>query len=99
MERREGDEYAFNEPLLENLTPSKTHQQHCIAAMLFLLPGRHAGEGGDVSDICDALMADGVFEDIQISKLMSEHPLLALILKDRLAAKYSVALNNLRICI
>jgi hypothetical protein len=68
-------------------------------AILFLLPARHAGEGGDVSDICDALMADGMFEDIQISKLMSEHPLLALILKDRLAAKYSVALNNLRICI
>jgi sirohydrochlorin ferrochelatase len=94
MERREGDEYAFNEPLLENLTPSKTHQKHCIAAMLFLLPGRHAGEGGDVADICDALIADGLFEDIQISKLMSEHPLLPLILKDRLAEKYSVAPNR-----
>ena len=63
----------------------RTVNHHVIASSM------ERREGGDVADICDALMADGVFADIQISKLMSEHPLLTLILKDRLAAEYSVA--------
>ena len=52
MERREGDAYAFNDPLLESLGGiSGFAGGRLILAMFFLLPGRHAGEGGDVAEI------------------------------------------------
>ncbi len=54
MERREGEEYAFNEPLLENLLGSVGFQKDVILSMLFLSPGRHAGPGGDIAEICEA---------------------------------------------
>lgn len=53
MERREGDAYAFNEPLLATaLRTPGFDSGEVIVAMLFLLPGRHAGPGGDVARIC-----------------------------------------------
>ncbi|MEM6486536.1 MAG: CbiX/SirB N-terminal domain-containing protein, partial [Pseudomonadota bacterium] len=56
MERREGDEFSFNEPLLESLGGGSTSHKQCVAAMFFLLPGRHAGPGGDVAEICGGLI-------------------------------------------
>jgi hypothetical protein len=88
MERRDGPKYAFNEPLLQNIQPQASHAQHCITAMLFLLPGRHAGEGGDVADICADMVNDGLFAKMTSTALLSEHPLLALILQDRFVAVY-----------
>ena len=85
MERREAEAYAFNEPLLENLRDRDDFSGgRLILAMFFLLPGRHAGEGGDVAEICDGLMADGVFEQIQPTPLLGEHSMLLEILEDRL---------------
>jgi hypothetical protein len=85
MERREDEAYAFNEPLLENLRDVDGFSGgRLILAMFFLLPGRHAGEGGDVAEICDGLMAEGVFEQIQHTPLLGEHPILLEILEDRL---------------
>ncbi|MDP0491052.1 MAG: cobalamin biosynthesis protein CbiX [Verrucomicrobiota bacterium JB023] len=52
MERREGDEYAYNEPLLENIIGSEGYRDEVIVSMLFASPGRHAGPGGDVAQIC-----------------------------------------------
>ena len=52
--------------------------------MFFLLPGRHAGEGGDVAEICKGLIAEGTFEQIQNTPLLGEHPMLLEILEDRL---------------
>lgn len=52
MERRDGDEYAFNEPLLENIIGAEGFQKEIIVSMLFASPGRHAGPGGDVAQIC-----------------------------------------------
>ena len=55
MERREGEEYAFNEPLLENLFEQPGWGSgNVIVSMLFLSPGRHAGPGGDIARICRA---------------------------------------------
>jgi sirohydrochlorin ferrochelatase len=85
MERREGDAYAFNEPLLERLgggVPMRGDELIC--AMFFLLPGRHAGEGGDVQDICDNLVASGNFSRIKRTELLGAHPTLIDILSDRL---------------
>jgi sirohydrochlorin ferrochelatase len=52
MERREGDAYAFNEPLLESLLGSAGFDREVILSMLFMSPGRHAGPGGDIAEIC-----------------------------------------------
>lgn len=54
MERREGTEYDFNEPLLERaLTEvAAAGQRRVIVALQFLQAGRHAGSGGDIAAIC-----------------------------------------------
>jgi len=53
MERRPGAAYAFNEPLLEDLLATPPwNSGPVIVAQLFLLPGRHAGPGGDIEAIC-----------------------------------------------
>ena len=85
MERREGEAYAFNDPLLEKLGEVDHFAGgRLILAMFFLLPGRHAGEGGDVAEICDALISDGDFDQIHNTPLLGEHPMLLEILEDRL---------------
>lgn len=52
MERREGSEYNFNEPLLENLLGSSGFDGDVVVALLFNAPGRHAGKDGDITQIC-----------------------------------------------
>lgn len=55
MERREGDAFAFNEPLLAaRLVSAPFDQGEVVVALQFLSPGRHAGPGGDVAEICAA---------------------------------------------
>lgn len=85
MERREGDAYAFNEPLLENLTEvSGFSGGRLVLAMFFLLPGRHAGDGGDVAEICERLKAARAFDQIEMTPLLGTHPGLVDLLEDRL---------------
>lgn len=85
MERREGPDYAFNDPLLENLDAEFEPGGDCVIAMFFILPGRHAGEGGDVAEICDGLITRGAFKQIYVTPLLGEHPQLLDILADRLS--------------
>jgi hypothetical protein len=55
MERREGEEFAFNEPLLATLLATPPYASgEVVVALQFLSPGRHAGPGGDVAEICAA---------------------------------------------
>lgn len=85
MERRDGPEYAFNDPLLENLAGAQDERAcRLVLAMFFLLPGRHAGEGGDVAEIAGNLVKRGAVDSVQVSPLLAEHPLLLEILSDRL---------------
>ena len=85
MERREGTEYDFNEPLLENLGELNGWRgSDLIVAMFFLLPGRHAGADGDVAQICSKLLQRAAFRSIQQTPLVGKHPLLIEILADRL---------------
>lgn len=53
MERRDGEEYAFNEPLLENALEKVREKgwSKIILSYLFFSPGRHAGPGGDIDEI------------------------------------------------
>ncbi len=55
MERRAGEAYAFNEPLLERCLRAEPQRTGDVVVLLqFLQPGRHAGPGGDIAEICAA---------------------------------------------
>lgn len=85
MERRDGPEYAFNEPLLEDLNVANHGlSEDLVIAMFFLLPGRHAGDQGDVAEICQGLLNKDAFSRIRMTGLLGEHPALLEILADRL---------------
>jgi sirohydrochlorin ferrochelatase len=87
MERRGESEYDFNGKLLEQVLQEEGRRDPhspIVLSLLFLSPGRHAGEGGDIAAICSG--AQGRFPDlrIRISPLVGDHPRLIEILHDRL---------------
>jgi len=86
MERREGKEYDFNGELLADwlTTQAKAGVANIIVAMLFFLPGRHAGACGDVEEICQSVVDEFPSLKITITPLISEHELLLDILNDRI---------------
>lgn len=88
MERRAGKEYDFNGELLANWLSEQAQQgvTNVIVAMLFFLPGRHAGPNGDVAEICDSVVKEFPKLRYTITPLIGEHPLLLDILKDRMNA-------------
>ncbi len=55
MERREGAEYDFNDPLLEVALEQLWGEgvENALLCPLFFSPGRHAGVGGDIERIVD----------------------------------------------
>jgi sirohydrochlorin ferrochelatase len=79
MERREGPEYAFNEPLLADALQQA--KGDAVILMLFLLPGRHAGPDGDVATIAKANIPAGV--RWKLSPLLGTHPALPALLERR----------------
>ncbi len=85
MERRPEPEYDFNEPLLEKLldTPEFSSGE-VIIARLFLLPGRHAGPGGDLEQIARAAQSRHPKLKITLTKTLGSHPLIIPILRERL---------------
>lgn len=75
MERREGPDYAFTDPLLEALLRDPDHAAApLVLAMLFLLPGRHAGAGGDVDEIVEDRRREHPSLVVQRTPLLSELP-------------------------
>lgn len=84
MERREGDAYAFNEPLLERALTQVEGEG--VLALLFFSPGRHAGPGGDIATICAEAerMRPGL--KVHLTPLVGEHHGLVEILADRATA-------------
>jgi len=86
MERREGDAYRFNEPLLEDLLADPALAgREVILAMLFLSPGRHAGEGGDIAEIAARAMAASPGLSVTPSRLVGEHDGIFELLASRVA--------------
>ncbi len=84
MERRPGAEYDFNEPLLENLLGSSGWDQGLVVvAQLFLLPGRHAGKGGDIERICARAEAGNPRLRIRRTGQLGDSTLLLDVLADR----------------
>tara|TARA_B100000927_G_C16426696_1_gene453773 strand:+ start:36 stop:908 length:873 start_codon:yes stop_codon:yes gene_type:complete len=90
MERREGDEYAFNEPLLENLLGQEKFEKDVVLSMLFISPGRHAGPGGDIAQIRHEAekKSDGL--RTFASSLFATHPGVV----DLLAERYAEGLSG-----
>ncbi|MES9970258.1 MAG: CbiX/SirB N-terminal domain-containing protein [Candidatus Thiodiazotropha sp.] len=87
MERREGSEYDFNGDRLEQVLEAEAQQDQqtpIAVSLLFLFPGRHAGQGGDIATICSDTEGRYPGLKIGISPLVGEHPQLLAILKDRL---------------
>jgi hypothetical protein len=79
MERRDGPEYDFNEPLLEDALQQAKGE--AVILMLFLLPGRHAGGDGDVATIAKEHAPAGLHW--KLSPLLGTHPALPALLSRR----------------
>lgn len=95
MERRDGEEYDFNEPLLENLLVQKKEEcEEMLVAQLFLSPGRHAGEGGDLDRICSSFAGSSPSRRLVRTDLLGAHPSVAEILADRIARDRSSSLGK-----
>jgi sirohydrochlorin ferrochelatase len=87
MERREGEAYAFNEPLLERLLDRPGWDcGEVVVAMLFLSPGRHAGPGGDIDVICKAAAARHPGLRTHMTGLVGDHAGIVPLLQRRLEA-------------
>ncbi|HVU37699.1 MAG TPA: CbiX/SirB N-terminal domain-containing protein [Opitutales bacterium] len=85
MERRSGGEFDFNEPLLERLLDQQDFSAgEVIIARLFLLPGRHAGPGGDIEQIAQAAAARHAQMKVAFTEPLGTHPGLIPILGERL---------------
>ena len=86
MERREGKEYDFNGDLLKSwlIQKAQAGETQASVILMFFLPGSHAGEGGDIVEICDAVMDKYPEFHVSISPLISDHPKLIFILNKRL---------------
>jgi len=93
MERRDGKEYEFNEPLLENLLGQNNFIQDVVLAMLFISPGRHAGTGGDIDQICQSVENECSTLRTFKSKLFAMHPKVL----DLLASRYKEGLESFSI--
>ena len=85
MERRDGEEYAFAEPLLATLLRRAPFDAGAVVvAMLFLSPGRHAGPEGDVAQICRAAEAERPGLRATTTDLLGGDPAVLELLAERL---------------
>ena len=84
MERRSGEAYAFNEPLLETaLRTAPFNEGKVIVALQFLSPGRHAGPEGDVAQICAIARAARAGPETAMTEPIAGDPRLAELLAER----------------
>ncbi|MGD9168877.1 MAG: CbiX/SirB N-terminal domain-containing protein [Candidatus Thiodiazotropha sp.] len=87
MERRKGSEYDFNGELLEQALQREAQRAlhpPIVLSLLFVSPGRHAGQNGDIATLCSD--AEQRYHGLRIytTPLIGEHPRLIEILQDRL---------------
>ncbi|KAF4319055.1 hypothetical protein BBO99_00003663 [Phytophthora kernoviae] len=87
MERREGTEYDFNDPLLAGaLDHYSVTTGIVVVAKMFLSNGRHAGGKGDIEEIVDAVNERHPGVDIRVTEALGTHELLSEIMHDRYRA-------------
>jgi len=83
MERREGPDYDFNGPLLEDVLPSLPQGARVAVALLFLQEGKHAGAGGDIATIVAGVQEKRPDLQILTTPVMAGHPSLLKLLLQR----------------
>lgn len=84
MERRDGEEFAFNEPLLEAaLRHAPFNTGHVVLALQFLSPGRHAGPEGDLVRICERAQIEQPGLQVHFTQPLTGHPGLVPVLTER----------------
>lgn len=89
MDRRVGEKYDFNEPMLEGICdaiPKLKSTPGFVAALAFLFPGRHAGPNGDLVQILEYVQAEHNVRGL-MTRLIQNHPLVLDVLLDRLSDK------------
>ena len=89
MERRNNPSFDFNGELLEtvlNSAATKDANSPITLSLLFMSPGRHAGQGGDIETICEKVRQQHPGIQISISPLVGAHPTLIEIWNHRLRA-------------
>ena len=88
MERRPGSEYDFNGELLADWLHRQAEDgvQDVVVAMLFLLPGRHAGAEGDIEQIIRRVMEAHPGFNVTLTRLVGENEKLVDLLHQRLQA-------------
>jgi sirohydrochlorin ferrochelatase len=86
MERRQGKEFDFNGELLEDYLSrlAESGETHATVLLLFLLAGTHAGENGDIIQICNAVMKKHPKFNVSISPLIGQNANLIACLAQRL---------------
>lgn len=87
MERREGEAYAFNDPLLVNELKrlGAAGAEGVIVAQQFLQAGRHAGPDGDIATICREVAADFPRLNYSITEPIGGEPAIRALLARRYA--------------
>jgi sirohydrochlorin ferrochelatase len=92
MERREGAEYDFNDPLLESLLEkwAGAGVREIILSQFFLLPGRHAGPGGDLEQIVQPFTDRLPELSVYRADNLGTHPLVMDILRERMTEAVGV---------
>jgi len=84
MERRAGEAYDFNEPMLEGVMKRPGFQNSSVIVLpLFLSPGRHAGPGGDIESIARASRKPNCEGELHFAALVGEHAGLIELLSER----------------
>jgi sirohydrochlorin ferrochelatase len=84
MERRAGSAYAFNEPLIATLLRTPPFEAgDVVVALQFLSPGRHAGAGGDIAEICEAARTERTGLRILVTDTLGPDPRVIAILAER----------------
>lgn len=92
MERREGDDYAFNEPLLESALQACADRggREIVISLQFLLPGRHAGAGGDIAAIFEAFLSEYPGVQVQMTIPIGESDQILQLLERRFGETVSL---------
>ena len=98
MERREGAQYDYNDPLLEVLLRTPPFDRGVVVvALAFLSPGKHAGPGGDLAGIALAAQRDAAAAGRELrvifTPLLGASAAVAEVLSDRLLAALPPSAN------
>ena len=86
MERRAGRKYDFNGDLLAGWLQAQAEagESSVLVCLMFLLPGRHAGEGGDIDEICEGVSQHHAGFQVHITPLIGDNECLVDLLHQRL---------------